>query len=621
MDEPRQLSRFHITGDVDTTTPVCVLIEMCDAHGVTYNIANSKSPNFAQGLVDTLYDTKIWTMAGVNDKDHLPYAARYVNSRVSWPLSKFIEAYNFLIQFTGNDDPLSYIPVNFHPGPQTIEHPTSVNACVLYKTCLFHRLHVTSHTTLEQMAFAVRMLREDSATLVRLVTTFTRDHAKRTDLINTLMLSPHQIRDPAPRSLHEPDLTTLPPITVRHDMLAQIGISLNDVKTLQKKITPNTENGAVGLAAIVYGMDLSMAQDPVTEYYNLNSGGRAAYVPADPWIQHWLRVNPAIFDLSVTFNPVFPEAYYEARSLTNMVQYEGFSVAEIASSTSYQLMQLAYVSETFYVGPLPNMTDTTTPFSYIDIVDVPPGELLCYGAREMPLRPVSIEELLELFRFNQNFTDPFSQGAIFAPTAIAKLRRILTDHSITMSGDTIRRRTDLLNAITQIEHRNNTTDGPTRDLIQVYQRSSSTTKEAMVGILTKLLHAGLYMRGWMGPGHPYPIESAPVPASMVTFVDINVTASINAYETAVRTLGTIGRQINDLPLVRFRGGQFHKSTEREKGFTIGDRIQIVKQGDTTGNIQSCIRLTSNWLCASAHHYMVILGLSPPFDIFHLRDIT
>jgi hypothetical protein len=624
MDEPRQLSRFHITGDVDTNTPVCVLIEMCDSHGVIYDTATSKSPNFAQGLVDALYlyETKPYTITSITRTEDLPYAARYVNSRVSWRRrSKFIEAYNFLIQFSGNDDPLTYIPVDFHCGPQTPEHPTSVNACVLYKTCHYHRLHVTSHTTMEQMAYAVRMLREDSATLLRVVTSFVQGHARRTDLINTLMLSPYVIRDPAPRVLEVPDLSRLPATTVRHDMLTHMSTSLNDIKMVQKKITPTTENGAVGLAAINYSMDLSMAQDPVTEYYNLNSGVRTNYVPADPWMRHWLTVNPSIFDLSVTFNPVFPETYYEPRHLAAMAQYEGFSAAEIASSTSYQLMQFAYVSETFYLGPLPNMTGVTTPFSYVDIEEIPPGELLCYGTREQALHPVSIGELLELFQYNKNFTDPFSQGAIFTSSAITKLRNIILDHSIHMGSDTIRMRTDLLNTITRIEHLNSTTDGATRDLIQVHQRSNSVTRDAIVGALTKLLQAGLYMRGWMGPGHPYPIEHTVVTFNMYPTVDLQVSAGINAYETSIRNLGTVGRQINDLPLVRFRGGQYQKSTTREKGFTIGDRMQLVKQGDTTSNIESCIRLSSNWLCASAHNYLVVLGQPPPFDIFHLRDIA
>ena len=130
MDEPRQLSRFHITGDVDTTTPVCVLIEMCDAHGVNYDISTSKRPNFAQGLVDALYETKVYTITSITDKECLPYAARFVNNKLQWPRSKFIEAYNFLIQFTTNEDPLTYIPVDFHHGPQTVEHTRSVNACV-----------------------------------------------------------------------------------------------------------------------------------------------------------------------------------------------------------------------------------------------------------------------------------------------------------------------------------------------------------------------------------------------------------------------------------------------------------------------------------------------------------
>lgn len=620
MDVPRQLSRFDITGDVDNNTPVCVLIEMCDAHGINYDLGVSKRPNFAQGLIDSLYETNIHTVHDIKSNESLRFVASFVNNKLNWPRSKLIEAYNFLIQFCNNEEPLHKIPLNFHYGLQTPEHPTSVNACVLYKICVAHRLHVTCRTTIEQLAYAVQMLREDSAALLRRVTSFIRGEARRTDLINTLMLSPYQIRDPAPREIESVDISVMPPVNVQHDMLVQISASLNDVKILQQKITPTTNNGAVGLAAINYGMDLSMVQDPVTEYYNLNSGGRAAYIPADPWIKHWIRANPNMFDLTITFNPVFPESYYSARRLSAMVQYEGFSQVEIASATSYQLMQLAYVSETFYVGPLPNMSDIDTPISYVPIQEIPPGELLCYGSRESSLRPVSVEELIELFQANNNFTDPFNSGAIFSSNAITKLKNIMSESS-GLSPNTMRLRMDLVNLINHIQHVNSTTDGATRDLMQVYHSVNYDTKEAILNAFTKLLHAGFYMRGWMGPGHPYPIEKALVPASMDGVVNINSTNSIVAYETALRNLGAIGRQINNLPLVRFRGGQYQKSTDREKGLTIGERIHIIKQGDTTSNIQSCIRLSSNWLCASAHNYLVVLGQPAPFDIFYLRDIA
>jgi hypothetical protein len=190
----------------------------------------------------------------------------------------------------------------------------------------------------------------------------------------------------------------------------------------------------------------------------------------------------------------------------------------------------------------------------------------------------------------------------------------------TLSLETVRVRSRLLESINGVEMLTRAKDEPTRQLAFSYRNADVGTKYAMKNALTQLLHVGMYMRGWMGSGD-FPVIRSVVPIEKEPEVAINVTKSMAEYDSICRSLGKLGSLINDLPLVLYRDGQYHMSNCSREGYTIMDRINIVRQGDRTGNVASCIRLSSNWLCSSAHKYMMAIGLPAPFDIFSLRHIS
>lgn len=623
----RQLSRLSITGHIHEYTPICVLIEIADAHGIKYNQNDNEQPNFAHHLMEGIHHTAVPSIGDVKEMAELQYIARFINRHSTWRQTQLTEAYNFLIEFMNNEDPLSKIPINFNHGLQTPDNPTAVNACVLYKTCVYHRLNVTSRTTINQMAYAVRMLRTDIESIARRTKAFIDRDAKRTDLINILMLSPHEIQDPDPPLPTQEINTVMIPVTAAsHDMLQLVHNSLTNIRELQQKIEPTTHCGSIALAAINYALDISKAADPTREYKILKLSGRNDYKPGDPWMQYWHHRNPAIFDLSTTFNPIFPETYYDSSRLMTMVQAEGYTNVEISTSSPYELMQLAYITETFYMGEMPNMKSNETSIELDHINDVAYGELFCYGQLDSPLQPVTISELTDLFNANQNFTNPFHPNSVFTTTAINKLKLLVQTltgpiPAIRLSHDTIRARNNLREAINSVEILSRSTDEPTRQLAFTYRNASPDTKAVIVTALTNLLHSGMYMRGWMGPGSEYPVIKAPVPIEREPMVAVNVTNSIADYDKSCRSLGKIGTQINDLPLVNYRDGHYQASISSQDGLTIGERMTIVKGGDTSSNIASCIRLSSNWLCASAHKYLIGIGQPIPFDIFNLRYIS
>jgi hypothetical protein len=622
----RQLSRLSITGHVYEHTPMCVLIEIADAHGIKYDQQDYNKPNFSHHLLASIHQTTVPCIGEIKEMSEWQYVARFVNKYSQWPQSKLIQAYNFLLEFMNNDDPLNKIPPDFIYGLQTPNNPKSVNACILYKTCIHHRLNINARTTIDQMAYAVKLLRDDSESVIRRAKAFIERDAKRIDLINVLMLSPHEIQDPDPVIINRSvDYEILPKVETNYDHLVVLHQSLNDLRSLQQKIDPTTDSGCIALAAINYSIDISKSMCPMREYKILRIAGRNEYKPVDPWMQYWYQYNPLLFDLSVTFNPLFPASFYDANRLIAMVQNEGYTSQEISNEDPYELLQLAYVAETFYQGEMPNMKSKQTPISLDNINDVPYGQLLCFGQLDSPLRPISIGELTDLFNANQNFSSPFNSNTVFTPIAINKLKLIAQSPSgpipsRPLSSETIQARSQLLEAITGVEllFRNN--DEPTRQFAFSYRNSDPGTKQAIRTALNHLLNAGMYMRGWSGKGE-YPVIKAPVPPEREPEVAINVTNSIAEYESSCRSLGRLGTQLNSLPLVTYKDGQYQTSNDSSNGLTIGERIDIVKQGDQCGNINSCIRLSSNWICASAHKYITSLGIPPPFDIFNLRHIS
>jgi hypothetical protein len=613
------LSRISLSGSIHETTPLCVILEIADAHGIKYNIDDTSKPDFAANLIARIISTDTVTIKATVGPEDWRIIARFINKSSRWPQRKLSQAYVWISRFINIIDPLPLIPSEFKEGLQTPDYPEAINACILYRICVYHRLHLTYTTTVQQMGFAVRMLHESPESLLRRARYFLEHEARQNDLINTLLLAHHEIRDPEENvSGNNTQYNSLPYPGTCHEILTNLTTSLNDPVDLRARIIPSTPGGAIALAALNYGLDISRSSVPIREYKILQISQRDGYQPVDPWMKYWYTKNSALFDLTRTFNPIFPKGYYDKARLNEMVNIEGYTHTESQRDDHYELLQLAYIKETFYQGELPGFITTETPVTLDEVQDIPPGLLLCYGTREGELRPITINELITTFTTNQNFTSPFRHNTVFSGTAINKLRNILQGPCESTSAYQARLR--LLELIAEINVTLRNVDEPTRMFAQTYRNHDPDTKMVIRGTLMRLVQIGMYMRGWDGKSN-YPIVNAPVTRERDGDVAINVTTSIGRFESECRALGRIGSQIMDLPLVSYKSGEYVVSNSARDGYTIGQRIDIVKQGDTTNNIASCIRMSSNWICASAHKYITALGLPAPFDIFNLTRIS
>lgn len=611
------LSRLNITGQIHQETPLCVLNEIAYSHCIHSTAITKKN------LVK-LINEKPPVM--VKDIDNSPgaidlqYIARFVSNAGRWEFGKLRLAFKFLLQFMNKDDPLLKIPINFEYGQQDPENPYRINACILYKTCLYHRLNVNKLTTIDQLAFAVRMLRGDIESIKRRALKFVQDDANKTNLINILLLSPQEIPDPEPPELTENvNYSQIPNLNINHELFDKLYKALTDVNELRGKINPTTSAGSVALAALKYGIDISYSKNPIREYSRLKLLGRDGYVPGDEWLLYWYNKNKKNFDLLETFSPYFPKNYYEKNQLRVMAINEGFTQKDFNSNDYYNLLHENYRMETFYEGELPNLNSDTLTIDFEPISELPAGELLCYGVKEEKLQPISINELLGSFNYNRNFSNPLDNNGLFSQRSINKLKIILQNQNYDVNTNKLREQ--LLKLIIDIEKDLNENDGQTRQLIFTYHNASQDTKNAIIDCLQSLVKAGMYMRGWVGPGDVYPLEETYVAEENQMYVQMNSEKAIYTFQSKCKSLGRIGNQIMDLPLVEHKDGSYNPSTDIEKGLTIFDRISIILQGDKAKSIHSCIRMSSNWICASGHKYLTALGAPPPFDIFKLRKIA
>lgn len=236
------------------------------------------------------------------------------------------------------------------------------------------------------------------------------------------------------------------------------------------------------------------------------------------------------------------------------------------------------------------------------------------------MHAITYEELTDLFNNNRNFTNPFEDNSTFSSEAIRKLKRLAAENP-SDPEDIFNARMGLRNAISEVEIYLSNTDNKSREFLNAYKKCSMKEKVMVKECLTRLLDMAMFMRGWKGPPHPYTVSGSIVTPREQIQVDINVTQSMAQFQQSCYELEDIGHMIITMPIVKYRDGKYYPSSSDRDGFTIGQRLEIVKDGRKSTNMASCIRMSSNWFASSAYKYLTLIGYKPNFDIQNLRYIS
>lgn len=614
------LSRLDLTGPITQNMPNCVLEEIGDAHGIEY-----KHEEYEMFCKNIEREKIVIT----NDNNtNLRKIARFLNNKTRWKASKLIEAYNFYEDCVNNKVKIIENFSKFCIGRQSPENAISLNCCILYNVCKKNGMDLYKNTKELDMVNFCNMLCIDYENLMMRCMSIIQNNFNKQDLVNFLIKNKENNSSIIEEGKKEININVIPRNNDfdSFEMMKTVYEPLSNIEDLRMKILPTTKYGCISLAALNYGINLNYCENPITEFYELKAEGVSKYNPKDRWMNYWYKKNSCWFDLTKTFSPSFPELYYNKDVLSLLTKNEGFTNDDLLNSSHYELLQLSYISDTFYLGITPGVTDNRTCIYLDEEEDCEYGTLLSYGKNFDNMKLITLDELIDLFEKNKNFSSPFDSNSNFSEHAINKLKIIAQSPygeiiGKKVSDDVKEKRNRLVSIINKIRQDQFIDSSQIQNFLSYYRNSTPDTKKLIVETFEKLLHAGMYMRGWSGPTHEYPLFNTETPKSQDTQVAFDVTETLNQYQRNCRYLGKIGEKINSLPLVHYKSGEYQKSTEPLNGLTIGERISIVQQGDLTSNLASCIRLSSNWICSSAHMYIMSLGLPPPFDIFKLRDIA
>lgn len=572
------LDRIQISGSIDIHTPLCVLLEIASAHGIRYSSRVVEDPDFAWRLMREIGRTPTLTLSPQDASCHR-YIARFVNSSSEWTLPRLGRAFDHLLGFYSCPNILSKIKIDFEAGQQTQDSLYKINGCVLYAACKQLGVQTTVNTTLEEMAMMVRLSKYSSREL-SLSLSSQMQNLNQTKLLEIALLVG----------------IGLP--TVSHSRLEQYGQEAQHSSITDVGIDDDPSK-AIAYAAYLYNTDISSSLSPCIAYQLVKNGVHHNYPKLDR-----------------LFNHTLPSTVYNMECLQSLLGREGQPSTVRDKQVAYAQLVDIQLSETFHLCSEvkdPKFTATCTAIYMLDLVDIPKNTLIGYGISGRPLIPFTVDELETSFRTNVSFSNPASEvGSLFSEIALLKLEAICrsnTKEEFNRLGLTIESVRRVLRSCSSQQ----------QDFLRIYQRLSEQEQQLVVESFQSLHRLAMYMRGWDGENPVLPIVHAPVDSQDA--VDIKVTEGLSNFDDCINQLDTMKDTIMNLPVMRYRGGTIQVAAPNNPGSTIRSRLDLVRQGPDAQTIDSCIRMTSNWLAATSHVYLNLFGHAPNYDLTTIRDIA
>jgi hypothetical protein len=591
-----ELNRLNIIGTLDLDTPKVVIDEIARSHGTTSN-----------NVVDAS-DHLVLSVRPPYKKGHLRAIARYVNPSCVWSQKTLLQSFDFIQQF---NESRCVVPTEMpYVGPQTPEHTHSYNACMLYKLHKAWNLRTYHDTTLDEMALAVKLYLSDQEDIIEDIVSSLRTVNKK-QLISMMVHqersyasvdSDIEIYDEDPEEDHDLSLAAINNIT---ESLTK--------DTLLKRINPKTASEAVVLGAINYQLDLSHCQQPTREYRRYLKTN--AYTPQDELMLNRFIYNPHVFDLTRYFNPFLPEHLYNKYDLETLVALEGVTPTQLQETdlSKYDYLQMVSFKVNVYHGLQINIQSTQTMVYKYDLAEVEPSSILCLGTFH-EVEPLTYDELAEYWDNVKEYLHP-STNEILPRSVINKLLAIHKHcWKFNFTRRSLAKLKHLVAVIHKIESEKVVKSKQVDHFYAQYQSLNKTIQARIRKCIHKLFLLSMTMRGWKNE-ESYPIEKAPICNQIE--IDVNVTEAFNDLIQTCATLGKHEHIIMDLPLFLYYNGEFRTTDDPEQGILLQDRLKIIADGRS---VYGCIRTSSNWLATSAHRYMVLLRMAPPFDIERLTRI-
>ncbi len=502
-----------------------------------------------------LSDVLIKKVPVVNDPpllEEFHQIAHFINPYEAWDLKSLSKAWRFIRNFMEKKINVKWTLDDI--GLQTNDAPYSLNACMLYRICAEWSLPLKNRTTIEDMLTMIKISMIAPRGIRKIIcinikSNFEDDKDK--ERLNNKL-------DKLKNKLHEPN-----------------------------KKDPGTNSEAIALSAILFNNDITYSNNPIIDYYSK----KIAKCYHDNRVLTIYRENGDILDLRKTFNPIFPISYYSRAILEDLYSNCGF-IGSIPNVDMYTSLQLNYVTDNFYYGWQEKLKRNTTCIEFENVNNR--KDLICYGNYNDGFLPYLFSELVEMYSSTNSLVNPDDTTEDLQPRMISTLHKIATKFSPGLAA--------IMRRLTALEKQ---VDVDMRKILWWYLKLSVEDQNYVNNVLNKILHLGMYMRGWKGKGDSYPLKRRRYTSDVDGYVTMSFWPALEEYSNP------IGKKILDLPLYRCSYGVWKKSREKKDGLTIYERLQIVK---VNSNIHACIRMSSNWFICSVYKYMVLFGLPEPFNL-------
>lgn len=384
---------------------------------------------------------------------------------------------------------------------------------------------------------------------------------------------------------------------------------------------------AISFIAVIYGIDITSSPSVLTDTLAIITGdleclSRQLYSK----INHPLQSHYSPY-LCVKFNPFLPRELYSLHDLRRLSVYEGISIPSTEDlldlmgtdgtldsrehSYLYDQLQLRYTLNSFHHGNSCDIQRRDTVILKEELSELPIHSVVSYGTllSYETLQPYTYAELFEWFSRIKSLKNPEDKEP-FPSESLQKLAELcayrkrptesLSDYEI---------RIELGHLIVALSSRTEDTEGLVDQLKLICK-----TDNRVVKFFELLLSLSMSMRGWNGQSDQWLQGTHDLEQGTI---DINVTRRIEDLEELLEQLECKDLLLS-LPLMNFTEGTTIAYQEQEQ--SIGLRLEIVKLGEDTDTISSCIRISSNYLCATCYYYLSRLNI-PTFDLSKLRRIS
>jgi hypothetical protein len=584
-----QIKMLDITGPLNYDTPYVVIHELIATSGIysqkdllqfkpfshlDLGLENADIVQNYVAVIDIINQNNYTVDFYISDLPVSVQFEMYVNPFENWSPKNLYFAVGHLFQYHHcYHSPSKKISSNSKFGLQTNTHPYQLNARVLYGLC--------------KSAGVTRFHRGMSNEEMYRLYKYTQMS------LNDLMVNFYSL----PEEVLKKELPLL--LIQTKSIPERFVFDPEKLKSIDQTRwnEPRSHHEAILCAAKNFKVDLTEAKQPLKEYYPLHKCKRKNlfWQPKDKQMKECQHKNPMMFYLYSNFNPYLPLSIYDIHDMMSL--YLGFypELPEEDPDILYQDLQEAYFTEHFYIGWYPTIVNQETPIYLEEVKQMSPMDMICLGVRNEKLYAMTWTELKDLFQNTKSFSHPIYPHQHLDENQLYRLMYLCERSN----------QKEMLEIIQYIQIFEKQNEKLFLDLQQTFHTNPSSFQQE----LTQFYHLALYMRGWDGK-EEHPIQQVPIDQNMD-----DVEQRVSDYIVAHPFCSFIQK----LPLILWKN-KYIISQDEEQGLTIGDRLNIIYQGNQTPNLSSCIRMSSNCFLSSYLFYCQLFEIKTNFLQNQIKEI-